>query len=185
MFSKTKSPLTVSYHSNFHFTIPFFVFTRNLITHKQNILETYSEQSNIWKLKLLKRLTEDLDERLTYFLVRVKRFVDNFLKKNSHFPPYFFTKFAIFFLIDIFSNSIVAVYLTSRKYIDFFALLPDNLSLKILSYLDPKSLLALTKVFSELFFFDTNMNLRFLRSGRLSPKTTIYGKLMWKKQIFR
>ena len=93
-----------------------------------------------------------MDERLTYFLVRVKRFVDNFLKKNSHFPPYFFTKFAIFFLIDIFSNSIVAVYLTSRKYIDFFALLPDNLSLKILSYLDPKSLLALTKVFSELFF---------------------------------
>ena len=62
-----------------------------------------------------------------------------------------FTRF-IFFLIDIFSNSIVAVYLTSRKYIDFFALLPDRLSLKILSYLDPKSLMALTKVFSKLFF---------------------------------
>ena len=76
----------------------------------QNILETYSDQSNVWKLKLIRRLTSDLDERLSYFL---------------------------------------AVYLTSRKYIDFFALLPDKLSLKILSFLDPKSLLALSKVFSK------------------------------------
>ena len=43
----------------------------------------YSEQSNIWKLKLLKRLTEDLDERLTYFLVRVRKFVDNFVNSQA------------------------------------------------------------------------------------------------------